>query len=90
MSKQDYNKSIVLSWFTDFWGKTCKLDDVVDDLAAPNMLLQYSLHEPRRGREDIKARQKYIGYLWPRPAALRVVSVIPVPSAIGYPPPGVT
>ena len=24
-------------------------------LAAPDMLLRYSLHEPRRGREDIKA-----------------------------------
>ena len=28
---------------------------VVDEIAAPDMLLQYSLHEPRRGREDIKA-----------------------------------
>jgi predicted ester cyclase len=28
---------------------------IVDDLAAPDMLLQYSLHKPRRGREDIKA-----------------------------------
>ena len=28
---------------------------VVDELATPDMLLQYSLHEPRRGREDIKA-----------------------------------
>ena len=27
----------------------------VDELAAPDMLLQYSLHEPRRGRDDIKA-----------------------------------
>jgi predicted ester cyclase len=27
----------------------------VDELAAPDMLLQYSLHEPRNGREDIKA-----------------------------------
>jgi predicted ester cyclase len=27
----------------------------VDELAAPNMLLQYSLHEPRRGHADIKA-----------------------------------
>ena len=25
------------------------------ELAAPNMLLQYSLHEPRRGHADIKA-----------------------------------
>jgi predicted ester cyclase len=29
--------------------------DVVDALAAPDMLLQYSLHEPRRGHADIKA-----------------------------------
>ena len=37
-----------------FWGKTCNLD-IVDELAAPDMLLQYSLHDPRRGRDDIKA-----------------------------------
>src|SRR5262249_22781982 len=41
-------------WFTDFWGKTCRLG-IVEELAAPDMLLQYSLHEPRRGREDIKS-----------------------------------
>ena len=29
--------------------------DIVDELAAPDMLLQYSLYAPRRGREDIKA-----------------------------------
>jgi predicted ester cyclase len=29
--------------------------DIVDELAAPDMLLQYSLHEPRRGHDDIKA-----------------------------------
>jgi predicted ester cyclase len=54
MSKEQDNKAIVGRWFTEFWGKTCNLG-VVDDLAAPDMLLQYSLHEPRRGREDIKA-----------------------------------
>jgi len=54
MSKEDDNKAIVGRWFTDFWGKTCNLG-IVDELAAPDMLLQYSLHEPRRGREDIKA-----------------------------------
>ena len=53
MSKED-NKAIVGRWFTEFWGKTCNLG-VVDELAAPDMLLQYSLHEPRRGRDDIKA-----------------------------------
>ena len=54
MSNESENKIIVGRWFTDFWGKTCNLG-IVDELAAPDMLLQYSLHEPRRGREDIKA-----------------------------------
>ena len=48
------NKAIVGRWFTSFWGKTCDLG-IVDKIAAPDMLLHYSLHEPRRGREDIKA-----------------------------------
>jgi predicted ester cyclase len=54
MSKADDNKAIVGRWFTDFWGKTCNLG-IVDELAAPDMLLQYSLHAPRRGHADIKA-----------------------------------
>jgi len=54
MSRQDDNKAIVGRWFTRFWGETCDLG-IVDELAAPDMLLQYSLHEPRRGREDIKS-----------------------------------
>jgi len=54
MTKQEDNKAVVVRWFTDFWGETCDLA-VVDDIAAPDMLLKYSLHEPRRGRDDIKA-----------------------------------
>ena len=54
MSKAQDNKAIVGRGFTDFWGKSCNLD-IVDELAAPDMLLQYSLHDPRRGRDDIKA-----------------------------------
>src|ERR1700757_834556 len=54
MSKEENNKAIVGRWFTDFWGKTCNLG-IVDELAAPDMLLQYSLHEPRKGHADIKA-----------------------------------
>jgi predicted ester cyclase len=54
MSKEQTNKAIVGRWFTDFWGKTCNLK-IVDELAAPTMLLQYSLHAPRRGHADIKA-----------------------------------
>ena len=54
MTKQEDNKAVVVRWFTDFWGETCDLS-VVDDIAAPDMLLKYSLHEPRNGRDDIKA-----------------------------------
>lgn len=54
MSIEQDNKAIVGRWFTSFWGKTCDLG-IVDEIAASDMLLQYSLHEPRRGREAIKA-----------------------------------
>ena len=54
MSNPSENKIIVGRWFTDFWGKTCNLG-IVDELAAPDMLLQYSLHAPRKGHADIKA-----------------------------------
>jgi SnoaL-like polyketide cyclase len=54
MSKLDDNKAVVGRWFTEFWGKTVNLG-VIDEIAAPDMLLKYSLHEPRRGRTDFKA-----------------------------------
>jgi hypothetical protein len=54
MTKQEDNKAIVGRWFGDFWGKTYN-PKIVDEIASPDMLLHYSLHEPRRGREDIKA-----------------------------------
>jgi predicted ester cyclase len=54
MSLQDDNKAVVGRWFTDFWGRTCNLG-VVDEIAAPDMLLKYSLHEPRNGHAGIKA-----------------------------------
>ena len=54
MNLQDDNKAVVGRWFTDFWGKTCNLS-VVDEIAAPEMLLKYSLHEARKGHADIKA-----------------------------------
>ena len=54
MSKEEDNKAVVVRWFTEFWGKDVNLS-VVDEIAAPDMLLKYSLHEPRRGVEDIKA-----------------------------------
>jgi predicted ester cyclase len=53
-SKEEVNKAIVGRWFTGFWGKTVDLS-IVDQLAAPDMVLHYSLHEPRKGHADIKA-----------------------------------
>ena len=54
MSKQEDNKAVGGRGFTEFWGTSVDLG-VVDAIAAPDMLLKYSLHEPRRGRADIKA-----------------------------------
>ena len=53
MTKEQENKEIVGRWFAEFWGNPWN-PKVIDDLAAPDMLLQYSLHEPRRGREDVR------------------------------------
>ena len=52
------NKVIVGRWFTEFWGEKCNLA-VVDEIAAPDMFLKYSLHAPRHGRDhDSGPRQR--------------------------------
>ena len=53
MSKEQDNKAIVGRWFKEFWGNPWN-PDIVDALAAPDILLRYSLHAPRRGRDDVK------------------------------------
>lgn len=47
------NKGIVGRWFTGFWGNPWN-PKIIDELAAPDILLQYSLHAPRRGRDDVR------------------------------------
>ena len=54
MSKEQDNKAIVGRWFTEFWGHTWN-PAIVDELCTADVLLQYSLHAPRRGRADVKA-----------------------------------
>jgi predicted ester cyclase len=54
MSKEQDNKAIVGRWFKELWGNPWN-PKVVDELATPDILLQYSLHAPRRGRADVKA-----------------------------------
>jgi predicted ester cyclase len=54
VSKEQENKAIVAQWFKGFWGNPWN-PGIVDELAAADMLLQYSLHAPRRGRDDVTA-----------------------------------
>jgi predicted ester cyclase len=53
MAGEQQNKAIVGRWFKDFWGNPWN-PKIIDELAAPNILLQYSLHAPRRGREEVR------------------------------------
>jgi predicted ester cyclase len=53
MTKEQENKAIVARWFEGFWGNPYN-PDIVDELAAPDMVFQSLLHEPRRGREEVK------------------------------------
>jgi predicted ester cyclase len=47
------NKAIVGRWFAEFWGNPWN-PAVVDELAAPDIRFEYSMHAPRRGREEVK------------------------------------
>lgn len=53
MDTETLNKAIVGRWFTSFWGDSCDLA-IVDELAAPDVILQYSMHNPRRGQLAVK------------------------------------
>ena len=52
-TKSQNNLAIVDRWFTEFWGKSWN-PRVVEELGAPDILLQYLLQVPRRGRADVK------------------------------------
>jgi hypothetical protein len=39
------NKAIVGRWFTEFWGSPWN-PSVVDELAAPDIRFEYSMHAP--------------------------------------------
>jgi predicted ester cyclase len=47
------NKEIVLKWLDNFWSAHYN-PAIIDELAAPDMILKYSLHKPRKGHADIK------------------------------------
>jgi predicted ester cyclase len=49
----EQNKAVVGRWFTEFWGKDFN-PGVIDELAAPNIRFEYSLHAPLRGRDAVR------------------------------------
>ena len=53
MSREQDNKAVVGRWFDGFWGNPWN-PKIIDELAAPDIVLQYSLHAPRRGRDDVR------------------------------------
>jgi predicted ester cyclase len=52
MSIED-NKRVVARWFTEFWGPDFNVG-VVDELAAPDIRFEYSLHEPLGGHDEVR------------------------------------
>jgi predicted ester cyclase len=52
MSIED-NKEVVGRWFTEFWGKNFN-PDVIDELAAPDIRFEYSMHAPCKGRDEVR------------------------------------
>jgi predicted ester cyclase len=52
MSVED-NKAVVARWFTDFWGSDFDAS-IIDELAAPDIRFEYSLHTALRGRDQVR------------------------------------
>ena len=52
-NQEQENKEIVGRWLGNFWGSKYN-PSIVDELATSDMVLQYSLHKPRKGQADIK------------------------------------
>jgi predicted ester cyclase len=47
------NTAVVGRWFTEFWDPNYN-PAVIDELAAPNIRFEYSMHAPLRGREQVR------------------------------------
>jgi predicted ester cyclase len=52
-NKQQANKAIVQRWFKDFCGNLVDYS-VIDELAAPDILVHYPMTGPIRGRDKVK------------------------------------
>ncbi len=47
------NKAVVARWFGEFWGNPWN-PEVIDELAAPDIRFEYSMHAPCRGRDEVR------------------------------------
>ena len=47
------SKAVVARWFDRFWGRDFD-PAVIDELAAPDIRFEYSLHAPVRGRDAVR------------------------------------
>ncbi len=52
MSIED-NKAVVARWFAEFWGDSYN-PEVIEELAAPDIRFEYSMHAPCRGRDEVR------------------------------------
>jgi predicted ester cyclase len=53
VSQQNENKAVVGRWFTEFWGPDYN-PEVIDELAAPDIRFEYSMHAPCLGRDEVR------------------------------------
>jgi steroid delta-isomerase-like uncharacterized protein len=53
MSREHENKAVVARWFGATWGKDGDVS-IVDELGAPDILVQYPMHGQLRGRQAVK------------------------------------
>ena len=47
------NKAVVARWFAEFWGDSYN-PAVIDEIAAPGIRFEYSMHAPCRGRDEVR------------------------------------
>ena len=47
------NKAVVARWFAEFWGDSYN-PTVIDEIAAPGIRFEYSMHAPCRGRDEVR------------------------------------
>ena len=61
------NRAVVGRWFAEFWGPDYN-SGVIDELAAPDIRFEYSMHAPCRGRDEVRRFAAKFRGAFPDPA----------------------